>query len=431
MISKAEVITVGTELLLGQIVDTNFAYIASKLSEIGINLYFKSSVGDNEKRLQDVLRIALSRSNVIIITGGLGPTVDDITKSAVTKVLNKKLILDEKVLEKIKSFFEKRKVKMPQNNVSQALIPVGAIVIDNENGTAPGLIIKTSDDVSSLQKRYGSIDTEDKYVILLPGVPRELKPMMENSVLPFLKKTFSTEGVIKSRVLKVFGLGESMIDEKIGDLFRTLTNPTIALLASHTEVKIRLTAKAKDIATANEMISKVEDEIRIRLKDNIFGADDETMEKVVAVLLSMKNLTISVAESCTGGLISNKLTDISGSSSYFKRGIIAYSNDAKVELLKVPEEAIKTFGAVSREVAEEMASGVRRLSKTDLGLSVTGIAGPTGGTLQKPVGLVYVAISSVERTLCKEFRFSGDRLKIKEQTAQSALDFLRRYLLTE
>ncbi|MFH1824806.1 MAG: competence/damage-inducible protein A [Candidatus Firestonebacteria bacterium] len=430
---NTEIITVGTELLLGQIIDTNFAYIAQKLSEIGVNLYFKSSVGDNEKRLQDVLRIALSRSDVVIITGGLGPTVDDITKSAVTKVLNKKLILNEKILEKIKSFFEKRKVKMPQNNVSQALIPTGSIIIDNDHGTAPGLIIKTDD---------------NKYVILLPGVPRELKAMMENSVLPFLKETFKSEGVIKSRVLKVFGLGESVIDEKIGDLFRSLSNPTIALLASHTEVKIRLTAKAKDIVTAEEMITRVENKIRERLEDNIFGIDDETMEKVVAILLFMKNLTIGVAESCTGGLISNKLTDIPGSSSYFKRGIVAYSNEAKVELLKVPEEAIRTFGAVSKEVAEEMAISIRKSSKTNLGLSVTGLAGPSGGTSEKPVGLVYIAISSEEETLCKEFRFtpfkkkipdkensltgfSGDRIKIKEQTAQSALDLLRRYLLAK
>ena len=411
---SAEIVTVGTELLLGHLIDTNSAYLGQKLAEIGINVYFKSSVGDNDERLLNVLRQAASRADVIIITGGLGPTVDDITKNAVVKLLDRKLILNEKVLDKIRGFFAARKVRMAQNNVSQALVPSGAVVIENNNGTAPGLRLQ---------------DDNGKYYILMPGVPREMKRMTEESVLPFLKETFRLQETIKSRTLKCFGLGESTVDEKINDIFVNSTNPTIALLASHTEVKIRLTSKAKSEAAAEESIKIVEKEILRRLGDNIFAADDGSMESAVAALLTEKKLTLSVAESCTGGLITDKLTDIPGASAFLKLGIVCYSNASKEEQLKVPATALTMFGAVSRQVAGEMAMGAKKLALTDLALAVTGIAGPGGATEDKPVGLVYIALSTPTGLQTQEFRFSGDRVKIKEQSAQTALDMLRRYLI--
>ncbi|MFH1074947.1 MAG: competence/damage-inducible protein A [Candidatus Firestonebacteria bacterium] len=410
---NAEIITVGTELLLGQVIDTNFAFIAQRLAEAGINLYFKTSVGDNEKRMSEILKLAVSRSDAVIITGGLGPTVDDVTRAALVKTLNLKLVLNEHVLKHIQSFFDFRRIKMSQNNVSQALVPNGATVIENKNGTAPGLIIPYN----------------NKFIIILPGVPREMKPMMTDTVIPFLKSHFKTEGIIKSRVLKTFGLGESRVDELIGDLFHLNTNPTIALLASHSEVKIRLTAKAKDDAEAELLISELEMKIRERLDENIFGVDDENMEKNIGMLMTMQKRTIATAESCTGGLIANKITDVPGSSSYFLRGIICYSNQSKIDTLNVKRITLDMYGAVSKQVAEEMAEGIRKVAETDIGLAITGIAGPGGGSEQKPVGLVYIALSTDNEMISRECRFSGERALIKERAAQTALDMLRRYLL--
>ncbi len=410
---NAEIITVGTELLLGQIVDTNFAFISQRLAEAGMNIYYKTSVGDNEKRISETIKLALSRSDAVIITGGLGPTVDDVTRAALVKTFNLKLVLNENVLKHMQSFFDLRKIKMPQNNLSQALVPNGSTVIENKNGTAPGLIVPV----------------DKRFIIILPGVPSEMKPMMTESVIPFLKEHFRSEGILKSRVLKVYGLGESRIDELINELFRFCTNPTIALLASHLEVKIRLTARAKDEKEADELLSKLELQLRDKLHENIFAVNEDTMEKAAAMLLTLKRLTLATAESCTGGLLSSRLTDVPGSSAYFLRGAVTYSNQAKIDTLAVKKISLDMYGAVSKQVAEEMAEGARKLAGSDIGLSVTGIAGPDGGTLEKPVGVVYIAISTDTEMLSKEFRFSGDRIWIKERTAQSALDMLRRYLL--
>ncbi|MEK6647017.1 MAG: competence/damage-inducible protein A [Candidatus Firestonebacteria bacterium] len=413
--ASVEIVSIGTELLLGQILDTNSTYISQKLAEIGVDVFFKSSVGDNETRIENCIRQAFERADIIIVTGGLGPTVDDVTKNAVVKVLGKRLFLNEKILEKIKNNFKHRGVSMPESNVSQAMIPHGAIIIDNELGTAPGLLINHN----------------SKIIILLPGVPREMKAMIENNVLPYIKKHYHSDKseIIKSKVLKVFGMGESMVDAKILDIFKSSSNPSIALLADTTEVKIRLTAKAKDEIFALKLIAPLEKDIRNRLRDSIFAVDDETMEYVVAKLLLQSKLTISVAESHTGGFISHKLTNIPDSSKYFKRGIIAYSDESKVELLKVSPEAIRLFGAVSKQVADAMADGVRRIANTDIGLAVTGIAGPSGEREGKPVGLVYIAMAWKDSSICDEYKLKGDRILIKEQTAQLALDVLRRYLL--
>ncbi len=411
---SAEIVTVGTELLLGHLIDTNSAYLGEKLAEIGINVYYKTSVGDNEERLINILKQAGARADVVIVTGGLGPTVDDITKNAVVKLLNRKLLLNEKVLEQIQDRFSNIKMKMAQNNLSQALVPSGAVVIENGNGTAPGLRLQNE---------------EGKYFILMPGVPREMKLMTEMSVLPFLKETFKLEETIRSRTLKCFGLGESTVDEKINDIFTASTNPTIALLASHTEVKIRLTSKAKSTEAAKEAISRVEKEILRRLGENIFAIDEGSMESKTAELLSTGKLTLAIAESCTGGLISDKLTNVPGASEFLKLGVVCYSNQAKERLLNVPSNAINVFGAVSKQVAEQMALGVKKISNADIGLAVTGIAGPSGGSEEKPVGLVYIALSTVSGMQVKECRFKGERIKIKEQSAQTALDMLRRSLL--
>ena len=410
---NAEIITVGTELLLGQIVDTNFAFIAQRLAEAGINVYSKTSVGDNEKRMAETFKLALSRSDVIIITGGLGPTVDDVTRSSLVKVLNLKLVLNDGVLKNMQKLFDQRKWKMSQNNVSQALVPNGATVIENKNGTAPGLIIVA----------------DKKIIITMPGVPREMKPMMTEVVIPFLKARSKVDSLLKSRVLKVYGLGESRVDELIEDLFRNSTNPTIALLASHLETKVRLTARAKDDKEADELLNGLEAKIRERLHENIFGIDEETMEKAVAMLMTIKKLTLATAESCTGGLVSSWITNVPGASAFFMRGAICYSNQSKIDTLDVKKLSLDMYGAVSKQVAEEMANGVRKVAGTDIGLSVTGIAGPDGGTPEKPVGLVYIALSTDKETISKEFRMAGERIWIKERAAQSALDMLRRHLL--
>jgi len=410
---NAEIITIGTELILGQITDTNFAYIAERLAEAGINLYYKTSVGDNEKRILETLKLALSRSDAVIITGGLGPTVDDVTRTVLVKALNLKLVLNEHVLKYLQNYFEQRKIKMSQNNVSQALVPNGATIVENKNGTAPGLIIP-----------YGK-----KYVIVLPGVPREMKPMLTETVIPFLKTTFVVEGVIKSRVLKTFGLGESRVDELIGDLFRLSENPTIALLASSTEVKVRLTARAKNESEAETLLSGLEIKIRERLDMNIFAVDDETMEKNVGMLLTMQGLTLATAESCTGGLVASKITDVPGSSKYFIHGVVCYSNESKINSLGVKQLTLDMHGAVSKQVAEEMAEGIMRRTGAHLGLGITGIAGPGGATETKPVGLVYIALAADSELISREYLFSGSRLQIKERASQSALDLIRRFLL--
>lgn len=410
---QAEIVTIGTELLLGQIIDTNSAYIGEKLASIGINVYRKTSIGDNETRLEECLREVLTRVDVVIATGGLGPTVDDVTKKVACKIFKKRLILNEILLEKVKNIFKQRNIEMPESNVSQALVPQGIEIIDNNVGTAVGLIFNEG----------------NKILVILPGVPGEMKPMFEEGVIPYLRKNLKIENVIVSRVLKVWGLSESAVDEKIFDLFVKLSNPTIALLASFSEIKIRITAKANDEKCALTMISEVESQIKDRLGKYIFGKDDETMEKVVGILLVMRESTVSVAESCTGGLISHKLTNVPGSSKYFERGVVVYSNEAKVKLLNVPENLIKIYGAVSKEVAKSMAENIRKISNATIGLSCTGIAGPDGGSIEKPLGLVCISLATSQETITEEHRFMGKREIIKERASLSTLDLLRRYLL--
>jgi len=409
---RAEIISVGTELLLGDVVDTNASYIAQSLALLGIDLFRKTVVGDNRERIARVFKEALERANLIIITGGLGPTEDDITKEAVCEVIGEELELNEEVFEKIKKRLGYPKRGTKEGMIKQALVPLSAKILPNPVGTAPGIIL----------------EKEDKTVILLPGVPQEMRRMVKEGVVPYLRTKKGRAESIKSKVLKVVGMGESQVEKAILDLLEEQSNPTIALLAQRGEVHIRITAKFKERRLLEERIREVEERIRARLGDYIYGVDEDTLEGKVASLLRRKNLTVSVAESCTGGLLSHRLTNIPGSSNYYYAGIVSYSNEAKSHFLGVLPQVIQERGAVSPEVAEGMAKGAREAANTDLGVGITGIAGPTGGTPEKPVGLVYIALSTSDGEICQKFLFPGGRDEVKWKASQAALDLLRQYL---
>lgn len=406
-----EILSVGTELLLGDILNTNSQYLNRRLADLGISVYFNTTVGDNPQRLKKALEIAFSRSDMVIATGGLGPTKDDLTKEVSAEFFGKKLILHEESLNRIKEFFEKRGLPLTEGNIKQAYIIEGSKVIPNDWGTAPGIIYENN----------------RKILILLPGPPREMIPMFETYVVPYLL-TLSSE-TIQSKVLRVCGLGESFMEERIKDLVENQTNPTIAPYAKEGEAILRITAKAKSKEEAEKLIEEVEKEIRKRLGDFIYGEGDITLEEVVVKLLIEKGITIAVAESCTGGMISARIVNVPGVSKVFKEGIIAYSNESKIKRLNISEETLKKYGAVSKECALEMARNVALISGADIGLSSTGIAGPEGGTSDKPVGLVYLGLYMNGVENYKELKLSGDRNRIRLYTTINALDFLRRHIL--
>ena len=408
-----EIITVGTELLLGQIVDTNASWIAARLAEAGIDVYYKTTVGDNPGRIEAALRQAFTRADVIIMTGGLGPTEDDLTRDVVATVLRRPLHLDPDVLARIERRFAHRKIGMPENNRKQAMVPEGAEVLVNPHGTAPGLFLRKN----------------GRCVICMPGVPAEMKPMLTDEVIPRIREAFGIQGRIVSRVLKVCGISESRVDEAIGDYFRTMRNPTIGVLAHAGEIHIRLTCKGDDPVEIARMLDGLEGKIRERLGGLIFGRDEERLEALVGRLLRERGATLAVAESCTGGLIASRVTDIAGSSDYFERGMVVYSRVAKQQLLGVPQALIEESGVVSLDVAQAMADGVRRRSGTTFGLATTGIAGPTGGTPEAPVGLACVALAWEGGGVAREYRFHGGRELVKYRAAQMALEMLRRHLL--
>lgn len=411
---RAEIINTGTEILLGQILNSNARFLGERLAELGIDLYFQTTVGDNGSRLAEAVRIAMERSDIVIVTGGLGPTMDDLTKETIAETLGIQMYMDENSLNHIEEFFRIRGRTMPEINKKQALMPEGALVISNTMGTAPGVIIEQG----------------EKIIVILPGPPVEMQPMFEETVVPYIiEKNGSDKTVIVSRVLRVLGLGESTVEERIKDIVLVQTNPTIAFLAPKGEVHIRITAKAKNNADAEKMIAVPEREIRKRLDNFIYGTDDDTMEKVVAGLLKEKGFTVSTAESCTGGLIAKKLTDVPGASENFMYGIVTYDNQAKIGLLGVSPETLDRFGAVSEETALEMARGVKTACGTDLAVSVTGIAGPGGGTPEKPVGLVYIGFANPEKAGVQRHLFAGDRETIRWQASNTALNILRTYLL--
>ncbi len=407
---------VGTELLLGEIIDTNSAYLSEKLAEMGVDLYYVTKVGDNQNRIADLVRQACQRADLVITSGGLGPTSDDLTKEAVAQAFELELVLCRKALKAIEERFHSMHATMSDNNRRQAYLPAGARALPNPKGTAPGVLLELP---------------EDKAVIMLPGVPLELKAIMDGSVIPYLKERTANGGggIIGSRVLRFYGLGESTLESVISDLIAAQTNPTIAPYAGSGEVRVRITAKAKDELEAAQLIDIVEEELLARLDEYFYGYGDEGMEVVVARLLSAKKQTLATAESCTGGLISHMLTNVPGSSAFYMQGVVTYSNTAKARVLGVAPKLIEDHGAVSEEVARAMAVGVREWAGTDIGVSVTGIAGPGGGTETKPVGLVYFGLSSAQGVVVERRQFAGDRLQVKERTALAVLDLVRRHLL--
>lgn len=409
---KAEILAVGTELLMGQIANTNAQYISNRLPEAGIGVFYHSVVGDNPGRLKECLNIAFNRVDIVIMTGGLGPTQDDLTKETVCELMGKKLVLHQESLEKIESFFNRIKRPMVDSNKKQAYLPEGCIVIENKRGTAPGCIIESA----------------NKVVIMLPGPPSEMKPMFEDTVMMYFKE--KSEYKIVSKILRIFGIGESSMEEKLLDLIENQSNPTIAPYAKEGEVTLRITARCNKDENGDEIIDPTIEEIKRRLGDTVYSIGDSNIEEVVGEMLINKNTTISIAESCTGGLVSTKLTNVPGISSVFNRAIISYSNEAKHENLGVKYETLESFGAVSRETAIEMAEGVRAVSKTDIGVSITGIAGPGGGTDVKPVGLVYIALADGKDVVCKELMLTGDRNRIRNMTSLNVFDMIRRYLIS-
>ncbi|EMS71878.1 competence/damage-inducible protein A [Ruminiclostridium cellobioparum] len=407
---KAEILAVGTELLMGQIVNTNAQYLSSKLPDVGISVYYHSVVGDNPERLRESLELALKRCDVVITTGGLGPTQDDLTKETISEVCGRRLVLHQESLDAIKAFFKKIGREMTHNNEKQAYMPENCTILKNNNGTAPGCIIEQG----------------GKVIVMLPGPPSEMKPMFDDSVFPYFRERSSY--AIESKFLRVFGIGESAMETKILDLIEGQTNPTIATYAKEGEVTIRVSARVEQGKDAEKLLGPVIEEIRKRTGDSLYSEEDRTLDQVAAELLSGHKLTLATAESCTGGLISQMLTNIPGISSVFMGGAVTYSNDAKEEYLGVRRDTLLQYGAVSRQTAAEMAAGVRSRLKTDIGVAVTGIAGPDGGTPDKPVGLVYIGLSSEKGTVTKELRLLGNRKRIRTITALHVFDMIRRHV---
>ncbi|HHY92059.1 MAG TPA: competence/damage-inducible protein A [Firmicutes bacterium] len=411
---EAEIISVGTELLLGQIANTDAQYLGERLAALGIDLHRVTTVGDNAARLRAALAAAWERADLVILTGGLGPTQDDLTKETVAEFLGLELVLNEEALEHIRCFFARTGRSMPPTNAKQALIPAGGEALPNPNGTAPGVWV----------------EKDGHRVVILPGPPFELKPMFEQSVVPRLRACLGeVRHVIKSRVLKLYGIGESHAEQLVRDLISKQSNPTLAPYAKETEIQFRLTAKAASEEEAEALLTGLEKEVEERLGAYIFARDQETMPEVVGRLLLAQHATLAVAESCTGGLVADWLTNVPGSSSYFLGGVVSYSNAAKEKVLQVPRALLDGPGPVSSEVAEAMAQGVRALFQADYAVAVTGLAGPSGGTPEKPVGLVFVsAISKSGGVLSERYEWRGGRLVIKRRAAQAALNLVRRLL---
>lgn len=380
---KCELISVGTEILLGDIVNTNAHYLSNELAALGIDVLFQHTVGDNERRLTDTLELALSESDCVILTGGLGPTEDDITKEVCAKYFGYPLKKDEDILRDIKAYFVKKNIEMPLSNEKQAYIPEPSITLYNENGTAPGSIL----------------EKDGKIIIILPGPPKEMIPMFNKSVVPYLSKF--TQGIIKSVNVRTFGIGESDMAERVGHLLQN-ENPTVAPYAKSGEALLRVTAKAKTEEEAEKLLRPVVEEIEGILSDFVYTKDKNSIEEVTVSLLKEKKLTLATAESCTAGLISKRITDISGASEVYMGSVVSYSNDVKMNVLKVREESLKKYGAVSEAVAAEMALGVIRLLKTDLAVSITGIAGPLSDSTEKEVGLIYIAVTDGEKVSVKK-----------------------------
>lgn len=408
---KAEIIAIGTELLLGDIVNTNAQFLSRELANIGIDVYHQEVVGDNEERILQAFKNAYDRCDLIVTTGGLGPTQDDLTKEMAAKYFNKEMILDKSSLDVIENYFKLQGKELKGNNKKQAYFPDGSIILANECGTAPG----------------GIIEENNKIMIILPGPPREMEKMFNNHVVPYLQR--KTDYIIVSKTLRVFGIGESFMAEKVGKLIMEGKNPTVAPYAKNVDVTLRITAKGKTEDECKKLIKPIEEEIRSILGENVYGEGEITLEHVVAKILCDKELTISTAESCTGGMIAEKLISYPGISKAYLEGMVTYSNEAKMRRLGVKKETLEKYGAVSEQTAKEMVEGIGRESGSNIAIVTTGIAGPGGGTEEKPVGLVYVGLSINGELKVKKFNFQGDRDKVRVRATMNALDWLRRELL--
>lgn len=413
---SAEIICVGTEILLGDILNTNSQYLAKELAKLGIPHYFQTVVGDNKARIQQSIKIAMSRSSIIIFTGGLGPTPDDLTTEAIAEFFHTPLEERPEILADIKEKFAKRGRLMSESNKKQALLPLGASILPNPIGTAPGMIWQPRPNLS---------------ILTFPGVPSEMQSMWQATAVDYLKSIGWGKEIIHSRMLRFWGIGESDLAEKVHHLF-ALTNPTVAPYASKGEVRLRISAKAPSISQAMALIAPIEAEIKQIAGEDYFGSDEENLAAVVGKLLSASHQTLAVAESCTGGGLGSTLTEIPGSSAYFKGGVIAYANSIKTAFLGVNTTDLTNFGAVSPEVAEQMAKGVKQLCQADWSISITGIAGPEGGTITKPVGLVYIGLAHPNGKV-ESFKYllgeAKPRNLIRYLSVCNALDRLRRQLI--
>lgn len=406
---NAEIIAIGSEMLTPFRVDTNSLWLTERLNSMGIDVKLKTIVGDDEARLDETIRDAMKRSEIVIATGGLGPTEDDITRKIFARVLKRRLILDDAILEKLKARFAKRGMPMPEINARQALVMERAEVLPNPNGTAPGMLVE-----------------EGKCtVVMLPGPPREMKPMFDASIAPVLKQRVG-DVVILRRKLSIFGLTESRTDELAAPVYTKFQNPVTTILFKDGNIELHLTAQSKTDTEANRLLDELAGQLDEVLGEYIFSRRDETLEQVVGDLLRWRGYSLATAESCTGGLLAGRITEVSGSSEYFLEGVVTYSNEAKMRMLGVPAEMLDEHGAVSEPVACAMAAGVRKLAGSTFGIGVTGIAGPSGGTEEKPVGLVFIALADEDTVEARKLIFPGDRQFIRTLTVNSALDLLRR-----
>jgi nicotinamide-nucleotide amidase len=417
---NAAVISIGDELLIGQVINTNASYLSVKLLEIGMPVEKIITLPDSEKEILKGFKSAFAEHDVVIVTGGLGPTHDDITITCISKFFKSKLVRDEKVLKHVKSIFKRRKMPMPDINYEQALIPDISIALKN-TGTAPGILI----------------DKENKIFCAMPGVPREMEYITETSLIPYLLKKYKKRKdrhVIIHKTLHTIGISESLLYEKAGNINEIILKKNdfeigLAFLPSNYETRLRVSVKANNIVTAQRELSKAIEKLKSRVGKYIYSYDESSLHKVIGDLLRKKKLTIAIAESCTGGLISSKITDVSRSSDYFLDGVISYSNESKIKLLGVKESTLRKYGAVSKQTAIEMAEGILRRSGADIGISTTGIAGPKGGTKNKPVGLIWIGYTDKNVSFAKDFYFTKDRLRNKEVMSKMALEILRRELL--
>jgi len=409
---KAEIISIGSEILRGQITDTNANFIAKKLVELGIDLEHISAVSDNPESLLSTLKLALQRSDLIITTGGLGPTEDDITYHTIARALNLKLIKYPEAEENLKKFFKKINRTISPSNLKQIYLPEGAKIIINQYGTAPAMIL----------------EKDNKIVCSFPGVPHEMKNLIEENLVPYLKEKFPPSVIKKSKILKITGLGESSVNELIRDYINKQTNFSFGIYANPEDIQVQITTQAPTEKEVEKLLQSSVNQLTKILDNYVYGSNEETIEEVVGNLLKTKKLKVAVAESCTGGMMGEIITRIPGSSEYFQGGVISYNVRVKEDLLKVPSKVIKKYGEVSRQVAKLMAEGVQKYCHSNIGISITGIAGPGGATEKKKVGLVYMALADGKKTVAQKHQLFGNRQLIRLRSARRALNMLRMYL---